>query len=160
MVLVSVGDHDSAETIAVLLKVGEIRNDKVNAGHVVVRESKSAVHDEHVVAALVDVQVLSNLVESAKSRELHGSRADLARLFLHRLALWLFGILTLAALALLGTGFLRLLDGGESCTVLLVVFSFALRLLFLLFGLLRLYALSLVLGGDVFCFCEEFAVCQ
>ena len=82
MVLVSVREDYPAEAVAVLFEVGEIRNYQVYAGHILVRERKSAVHDEHIIAALVDVQVLAYLVQSAERGELHRCVAYLARLSL------------------------------------------------------------------------------
>ena len=160
VILVAVGYNYSAETVAVLLKIREIRNNQVNAGHVVVRERKSAVNDEHIVAAFVNVKVLANLVKSAERGEPYRCIAYLAGLLLRGLALSSVSFSGLAARA-----FVRpcpvfiLLHRGKSRAVLLVVLVAALGTGGL-FGLLRLYALRFVLRGDVFCFCEELVVCQ
>ena len=100
MILVAVGDNDTAEAVFVLLKIGEVRYYQINARHVLVRECKSAVNDEHIVAALVNVEVLADLVKSAECRELHGSIANLPGLLLLRGAL---AVVASGALRALGT---------------------------------------------------------
>ena len=66
MILMSVGKDNSPELLLVFDDIGEIGDHEVYAEHVIVRESKSAVHDEHIVAALIQVQILSDLVKSAE----------------------------------------------------------------------------------------------
>ena len=62
VVLVSVGDKDAADAVAVLHHIGEVRDDDVDAQHGLIREGQAAVDDEHIVAALVDGHVFSDLV--------------------------------------------------------------------------------------------------
>ena len=69
VILMTVGKNDSAEFILVLDDVGEIGDNEVYAEHIIVGECESAVHDEHIVAALIKVKVLAYLVETAERRD-------------------------------------------------------------------------------------------
>ena len=171
MVLVAVGDNDTAEAVLVLLKIGEVRYYQINARHVLVRECKSAVNDEHIIAALVNVEVLADLVKSAERRELHGSIANLPGLLLLRGALAVVAsgalgtFLALSALGSVGTLLNRLQDcllrvllflhRCESRAVALVVPALLSCGTLLLRGLFRL-----LLGGYVLGFCEQLVVSQ
>ena len=174
MVLVAVCDNDTAEAVFVLLKIGEVRYYQINARHVLVRECKSAVNDEHIVAALVNVEVLADLVKSAERRELHGSIANLPGLLLLRGALAVVAsgalralgtFLALSALGSVGTLLNRLRDcllrvllflhRCESRAVALVVPALLSCRTLLLRGLFRL-----LLGGYVLGFCEQLVVSQ
>ena len=65
MVLVTVGKDNAPKLFLVLDNVGKIGDNKVNAKHIVVREGKTAVNDEHIVAALVKIHILADFVKSA-----------------------------------------------------------------------------------------------
>ena len=73
VILVSVGKNDAAQLILVLYDISEIRYYEVNTEHIVVGESETAVHDEHIVAAFVEIEVLADLVESAEGDYLQRS---------------------------------------------------------------------------------------
>ena len=81
VVLVTVGDEQALDAILVFQHIGEIRNDQVNAEHVVVREHRTAVHQNHIPLALIQGDVLANLAQTAQRADVHGD----GRLVLHRL---------------------------------------------------------------------------
>ena len=62
MVLMSMGDKDTADLFLVLNNVGEIWDNDINAQHGFIRKSKTAVNDEHIVSALVHGHVFSNFI--------------------------------------------------------------------------------------------------
>ena len=66
VVLVSVGDKDAPNLILVLNQVAHVRNDHIDAVHVVVRKAHAHVHHDDVAAVLVDGEVLANLVQTAE----------------------------------------------------------------------------------------------
>ena len=72
VVLVAVGNHHAPDALPVLLHKGEIGDDAVHAGHVLIGEGQAAVHDDHVALALVQGKVLANLVEAPQEIHLDG----------------------------------------------------------------------------------------
>lgn len=64
MVLMSVGDHIAAQLVQVALEVRCIRNDQVNAQHVVIRKGNAAVDNYDVIAVLDHRHVLTDLVQT------------------------------------------------------------------------------------------------
>ena len=58
----AVRDDNTADAVLVLFNKCEIRNNRVDAGHFFVREGKAAVHDNHVVFALKQREVLADLI--------------------------------------------------------------------------------------------------
>ena len=62
MVLMSMGDKDTADLFLVLNNIGEIRDNDINAQHGFIRKSKTAVNDEHIVSALIHGHVFSDLI--------------------------------------------------------------------------------------------------
>ncbi len=66
MILVSVGDQERADLGRVLPQVGDVRNDEVDAEHLLVREHEPAVDDDDVVAVLEDVHVLADLPHASE----------------------------------------------------------------------------------------------
>ena len=66
MVLVSMGDKDTPDLALIFNKIADIGNDHVDTVHVIVREAHAAVHDNNVVAILVNSQVLTDLIETAQ----------------------------------------------------------------------------------------------
>ena len=69
VVLMAVGDEDGPDAVPVLDQVGEVGNDHVNAIHVVIREAHAHVHQDNVVAVLIDGEVLADLVETAERND-------------------------------------------------------------------------------------------
>ena len=66
VVLMAVGDEDTAHAVSVLQHIGEVRDDGVHAGHGLVREDLAAVDDDDVVAVLVGRHVLADLAHAAQ----------------------------------------------------------------------------------------------
>ena len=66
VVLMSVGDEDAPDLALVLDEIAHIGNDHVDAVHIVIREPHAAVHNDDVVAILIDRQVLTDLVQTAQ----------------------------------------------------------------------------------------------
>ena len=66
VILVTVGQEDAPDLLLVLDQIGEVRDDHVDAVHVVVGEAHAHVHHDDVVAILVDGHVLADLIESAQ----------------------------------------------------------------------------------------------
>ena len=65
VVLVSVGQEDTPNALAVFDEIGKVRDDHIDAVHVVVRKSHAHVYEDHIPAVFVYGQVLANLVEAA-----------------------------------------------------------------------------------------------
>ena len=66
MVLVSVGDEDAPDAVLVFQQVGEVRDDHVDAVHIVVGEAHAGIHHDHVAAVFINGHVLADLVETAQ----------------------------------------------------------------------------------------------
>ena len=77
VVLVAVSDNDSAELVAVAFNISKIRDNDVYTGHISVRESKTAVENEHIVRALENCHILAYLIETAERYYPDGSMFDL-----------------------------------------------------------------------------------
>ena len=69
MVLVSVGDEDGQDLLAIGFEVGDVGHDVVDAGKLLVGEHQPAVDDDHVVPVLHHVHVFSNLAEPSQGDE-------------------------------------------------------------------------------------------
>ena len=70
MVLMAVGDENTADAVPVLDEVGEVGNDHVHAVHIVIRKPHADVHHDDVAAILVHGEVLADLVETAQRNDL------------------------------------------------------------------------------------------
>ena len=66
VVLVGVGDEERLDLGAVLLEVGDVGDDEVDAEHLLVGEHQPAVDDDDVVAVLEHVHVLADLPHPAE----------------------------------------------------------------------------------------------
>ena len=66
VVLVGVGDEEGLDLLAVLLEVGDVGDDEVDAEHLLVGEHEAAVDDDDLVAVLEDVHVLADLAHPAE----------------------------------------------------------------------------------------------
>ena len=66
VVLVGVGDEERPDLVAVLLEIGDVGDDEVDAEHLLVGEHEAAVDDDDVVAVLEDVHVLADLPHPAE----------------------------------------------------------------------------------------------
>ena len=148
VVLVPVGDEDAADLGRVFLQIGEIRDDQIDTGQVVIREGGAAIHNKDILLGLKDSQVLADLAQAAQGNDLERGAAGAVGLFAAAGAAvgLLRGSGRLFAAAL-GSGLLfgRLAFGG-------LVLRRGLGLLFGLIlrgglGLLLGLALRLALGG-------------
>ena len=70
MVLVAVGDEQTADAVLVLGEVAHVGNDKVDAVHIVAGKSHAAVHDDDLAAVLIHGHVLADLVQPAERDDL------------------------------------------------------------------------------------------
>ena len=59
VVLVPVGDEDAADLGRVFSQIGEIRDDQIDTGQVVIREGGAAIHNKDILLGLKDSQVLA-----------------------------------------------------------------------------------------------------
>ena len=66
VVLVAVGDEDTANLVLIFDKIGHVRDDHVDAVHIVIGEPHAAVHHDNVAAILVYSKVLSDFIEAAQ----------------------------------------------------------------------------------------------
>ena len=66
MILVTVGEHYAPYLLLVFFEICEIGDNKVYTEHIIIGERKSAVNDEYIVAAFVNVNVLAYLVYAAE----------------------------------------------------------------------------------------------
>ena len=69
MVLVTVRDDHAANAVAVVLQIGDIRNDAVNAVKLSVRKSHTAVDEKDIFAVLINGQVFSDLTQTAQRND-------------------------------------------------------------------------------------------
>ena len=65
MILVAVGEKNSSDFLPILHQVADVRNDHVDAIHIVVREAHAAVHYDQVVAVLEHGHIFPDLVQTA-----------------------------------------------------------------------------------------------
>ena len=70
MVLVAVGDEQTADAVLVLGEVAHVGNDKVDAVHIVAGKGHAAVHDDDLAAVLIHGHVLADLVQPAERDDL------------------------------------------------------------------------------------------
>ena len=66
MVLMPVRDDHAADAVFVCLQVADVRDDHVDAIEVLIRKAHAAVDKEHVLAILIDGEVLADLTEPAE----------------------------------------------------------------------------------------------
>ncbi len=82
MIFVTVSEHYSPEFLFVPFDISEIGNNDIDARHIGIRKSKSAVKDKHIVGTFKYRHILSDLMKSAQRNDLYGSMMDILRLFL------------------------------------------------------------------------------
>ncbi|MPN01438.1 hypothetical protein SDC9_148647 [bioreactor metagenome] len=58
MILMTVGQKYSEHLVGVLFKISNVRDHKINSGHIFIRETKPAVNDYYVVSELNDREIL------------------------------------------------------------------------------------------------------
>src|SRR6267142_986186 len=66
VIFVSVGENDGADEMTILLEVGDVRNDKVNAEELGFREHHTGVYDDDVVAEAKRHHVHAKFAETAE----------------------------------------------------------------------------------------------
>ncbi len=71
VILVAVGEHDSAQLFAVLLHIAEVGDDQIHAGHLLIREGQTAIDDEHIAAALDHGHIFADLMQAAQRDDAH-----------------------------------------------------------------------------------------
>ena len=66
MILMAVGDENTADLLLVLDQVADIGDDHINAVHIIIGETHTAVHYHDVAAVFIHRQVLADLIETAQ----------------------------------------------------------------------------------------------
>ena len=66
VVLVAVGDEEAADAALILDEVGHVRDDAVNAVHIVPGEGHAAVHNDDLAAVLIGGHVFADLIQTAQ----------------------------------------------------------------------------------------------
>ena len=69
VVLVAVGDEKAPDAVCVFDQIRHVRDDHVDAVHIVAGEGHAAVHHDDVAAVLINGQVLADLVETAQGND-------------------------------------------------------------------------------------------
>ncbi|MNN97667.1 hypothetical protein D3C81_2168760 [compost metagenome] len=59
--------HNASYFVAVLCKVGNIRNDDVDAKHVLFRKFQTGIHHDNVIAVLNDIHIFPDFTDAAQS---------------------------------------------------------------------------------------------
>ena len=70
MVLMPVGQEHAADLVFVFDQVRHVGNDQVDAVHFLIREAKTAVDDDDILAVFEYGHILADLVETAKGNDL------------------------------------------------------------------------------------------
>ena len=65
MILMSVGYDDSAYPVRVALDIGEIGKHEVDSEHILIRERKSAIDKEHILAVFKQCHILAHFIQAA-----------------------------------------------------------------------------------------------
>ncbi len=66
MIFMSVGNDNSADFLSVFHDIGKIRDDKVNAEHILLREHQPSIHDDHIVRKFKYRRVEADLLNATK----------------------------------------------------------------------------------------------
>ena len=66
MILMPMGDDITAQLVQVALEISRIRNDQINAQHIVIRESHTAVDHDDITAVLDYGHVFADLIQTAE----------------------------------------------------------------------------------------------
>ena len=70
VVLMPVGQEHAADLVFVFDQVRHVGNDQVDAVHFLIREAKTAVDDDDILAVFKYGHILADLVETAKGNDL------------------------------------------------------------------------------------------
>ena len=66
VILMTVGQDDTLHLVGILLDIGEVRDDQIDAEHVSVGECHAAVDKDHVAFAFYQGDILADLIESSQ----------------------------------------------------------------------------------------------
>ena len=66
MVFMPVRDDHAADTVFIRLQVADIRDDQIHTIEILIRKAHAAVDKEHILAVLIDGEVLTDLTKPAK----------------------------------------------------------------------------------------------
>ena len=66
MVLMAMGDNDAAQLFCVLQNIRIIREDKVYARMVIIREHEAGINKDDVILKLKDGHILADVIQAAK----------------------------------------------------------------------------------------------
>ena len=69
MILMSMGNNKALHLLNIFLQIGDVRDNKIDAQHVILREGKSAVHDNNTVLEFKGSNVHSDLLQSAQRND-------------------------------------------------------------------------------------------
>ena len=70
MILMAMRQHDGRDLVLVLEQIGDIRDDEIDAEHIVIREHEPRVDHEDLVIHLDDGHVLADFSEPAERDDL------------------------------------------------------------------------------------------
>ena len=70
VVLMTVGQEHAADLVFVFDQVRHVGNDQVDAVHFLIREAKTAVDDDDILAVFQNGHVLADFVESTEGNDL------------------------------------------------------------------------------------------
>ena len=73
MVFVAMGNEQALDAVLIFQYIGEIRNDKVHAEHIGIREHQAAVHQDHIALAFIQGDVFANFAQAAQRADVHGN---------------------------------------------------------------------------------------
>ena len=74
VILVSVRQQDSADAVFVRFEIGDVGDDQIDARHIVIGKTESAIDDYHVVVVFHNRHVLADFPESAERNDPNLSR--------------------------------------------------------------------------------------
>ena len=77
MVFMAMGDENAPQLLAIVDDIGKIRNDDIDARHIIGREGNAAVDNDHVVAIFVDGHVLADLPHATERDDLQAGPGGL-----------------------------------------------------------------------------------
>ena len=70
VVLMAMGDEDAADLLRVFFQIRHVRDHKVDAGHVVIRENQPAVHHDNILAVFDHGHIFADFTHAAKRDDL------------------------------------------------------------------------------------------
>ena len=66
MVFVTMGQHDTSDFVDIFCQIGYIRDDQIDPQHIILRESKTAVDDDDIIAVFQHSHVFADLFQTAQ----------------------------------------------------------------------------------------------